>query len=74
MASFCGMADDLRVTGGAEDLPGSIQYGFSSGVQFPPLNAIDKADSLYVIRSKGPTVIRFDATEWIELQGVRMKR
>lgn len=62
----------INVTGGARDLPGSVQFGFSNGIQFPPLDAIKKADSLYAMRAKGPVVLKLDKVGDHEVEGVKL--
>lgn len=60
------------IAGGAQHLPGSVQYGFTGGTQFPPLNAIKKAGSLYAMRTKGPVVFKIDRLGGREVEGVNL--
>ena len=68
---------DTHISGGARGLPGSRQWGFSTGEQWPPLmlsKGVTNATSLYLMRVKGPMIFKFDFERDVDHLGVTLKR
>lgn len=41
--------NDMKIDGGAKDILGSVQYGFSDGMTFPPLNTVNKDSKVSIL-------------------------
>ena len=65
----------IPFAGGTKDLPGSIQYGYSDGMQFPPFGAIDGPNVVLSVFVPGFVLpLRFAFSEDVDVQGVKLKR
>jgi hypothetical protein len=65
----------IPFAGALKGQPGSVQFGYSDGMQFPPFNAIDGADTVLSVFVPGfvlPIQFRFDQD--VDVQGVKLKR
>jgi hypothetical protein len=60
---------------GARDLPGSVQYGFSDGTQFPPFGAVEAEGArLAVFIPNFMMPVFFDSHKDVHMHGVRLRR
>jgi len=60
--------------GGAKGLTNGLQYGYSEGKQFPPLNRITEDASLAVFLSAFSLPLRFVFQKDVKIKGIAMKR
>jgi hypothetical protein len=65
----------IPFAGGAKDLPGSVQFGYSDGMQFPPFAAIDKPGVVLSVFVPGFVLpLRFAFSEDVVVEGIKLKR
>jgi len=64
----------IPITGGAAKMGSSIQYGFSDGAQFPPLNVISRSQQLMVFFTKFQIPLTFNYEREIRVRGIRLLR
>ena len=66
---------NLKIDGGAQNIPGSIQYGYSNGLSFPPLNSVNQ-DTVLAMYDPSITVpLLFEyVTDINDLYGIKLKR
>lgn len=65
----------IPFAGGAQDLPGSVQFGYSDGMQFPPFGAIDKPGAVLSVFVPGFVLpLRFAFSEDVVVEGIKLKR
>lgn len=65
----------IPFAGALKGLPGSVQYGYSDGLQFPPFNAIDQPDTVLSVFVPGFVLpLKFVYEKDVTVQGVYLKR
>ncbi len=65
----------IPFAGALKHKPGSVQYGYSDGMQFPPFNAIDKPDTVLSVFVSGFVLpLQFVFDQDVVVEGIRLKR
>jgi hypothetical protein len=61
-------------TGAAQGQPGSVQYGYSDGMLFPPFGAVTDRTDLYVFVPNFVLPLRFIYKEDVTVKGIKLRR
>jgi len=65
---------NLTIQGAVEKYPGSVQYGYSDGMTFPPFNAIDRAKSLHMFVPQFIMPLQLTPLGDVEIRGIALRR